>query len=385
MKQYFSLTVLSPDVDCALKPARVLDKSAAFTDDYCAEKRRWQAGPCAARMKDGRILCTFSGDNFDPKRDYVQSKAMGEYGEGEGPNNYHVIVISADEGQTWAPVAVVDHEDSVRLHEPLVWVDAHGTPYCFWNQSYRWWDDRAGVWMIKASIEEDGTLVWSAPVRLCDGVMAQTPTETKAGKILLPVSIWKKYKSGYHTAPEELSDPCVYELRGDTAVFLGRAHIEDTDFDENSVVERADGSLMMIARCLHAVRGSTSEDGGKTWSEPFKIMRHMSSRSFLSEFPSGHLLLVTNDHDTDRCNMTAFLSEDGGKTWPYRLLLDARSSVSYPAGMVDENGRACLAYDHGRVTDREVFLACFTEEDVKNGKLGENSYVRLVCKAGEAQ
>lgn len=383
MKQYFSLTLLSPDIDCALKPARVLDGSAMQTDDYSPQKRRWQSAPCACKLPDGRLLCTFSGDNFDAKRAYEQSKAFGEMADGEGPNNYHVILISSDDGLHWQPLTVVDHEDSVRTHEPLLWVDSHGTLYCFWSQSYRWWDDRSGVWMMKASIASDGGITWGSPLRLCDGVIAQPPTETKAGRILLPVSIWKKYKSGYHTAPEELSDPCVYELVGDDAVFLGRAHIEDTDFDENSLVEREDGSLLMIARCLKAVRGSISCDGGKTWSEPFKLMRHMSSRSFLSKFPSGNLLLVTNDHDAIRCNMTAFLSTDGGLTWPYRLLLDPRAEVSYPSGMVTPDGRCYVAYDHGRVTDKEILLASFTEEDIRRGTLGENSYIRLVCKAGE--
>ena len=47
--------------------------------------------------------------------------------------------------------------------------------------------------------------------------------------------------------------------------------------------------------------------------------------------------MINHKDFTGRNNLTAFLSEDGGKTWPYTLLLDARSGVSYP-DVIESNG-----------------------------------------------
>jgi len=72
---------------------------------------------------------------------------------------------------------------------------------------------------------------------------------------------------------------------------------------------------------------------------------------------------------TGRSHLTALLSEDDGKTWPYRLLLDARDDVSYPDIAEGEDGCLYVVYDYKRVTQREILMARFTEEDVIKGRL----------------
>jgi predicted neuraminidase len=80
------------------------------------------------------------------------------------------------------------------------------------------------------------------------------------------------------------------------------------------------------------------------------------------------LLLVKNG-PTDqripgRTDLTAFLSDDDGKSWQGGLLLDERGKVSYPDGFQAPDGQIMILYDWNRSTDAEILLAKFREEDV---------------------
>jgi AraC-like DNA-binding protein len=88
--------------------------------------------------------------------------------------------------------------------------------------------------------------------------------------------------------------------------------------------------------------------------------------------------------------MTAFLSEDDGKTFPYSLLLDERSSVSYPDAMECDDGYIRIVYDRERgcfkssleaayADAREIIVARITEQDILRGELsGKQSYLKRV-------
>ena len=65
--------------------------------------------------------------------------------------------------------------------------------------------------------------------------------------------------------------------------------------------------------------------------------------------------------------MTAFLSDDDGKTWKGGLVLDERYGVSYPDGYQAEDGRIFIQYDWMREKG-EIMLAIFREEDILAGK-----------------
>ena len=69
---------------------------------------------------------------------------------------------------------------------------------------------------------------------------------------------------------------------------------------------------------------------GATWSEPkpAATIQNINARFFLRRLASGRMLLVKNgptDQRLDkRSHMSAFLSDDDGKTWHGGLLLDER-------------------------------------------------------------
>jgi sialidase-1 len=60
--------------------------------------------------------------------------------------------------------------------------------------------------------------------------------------------------------------------------------------------------------------------------------------SLISGPEEGQLLFSNPDSQTNRDHMTIKMSLDGGKTWPYSLLLDEFSSWGYSClSMIDED------------------------------------------------
>lgn len=354
-KVFFTKENLTSDIHCALLPPQILGAEASSEDCYSATMRKWQSAPSICKAY-GRLFCCFSGDNF---------------GGDEQPNNYNVILMSEDDGNSWTPLYVLDHMDAVRMHEPILWVGSDGILRHFWAQSYEWWDGRGGVWCIKIEPDANG-FTHSVPKRLCDGVLATPPITKKDGTILMPVSIWHRWKNRLHAYPN-WGNSAVYRSNdnGESFTYVGGVRDDGSTFDENAIVERADGSLYMIIRCKSYISYSISNDGGKTWSIPQKLMNHTSARSYLAKLPSGNYLLVTNNHEKERTNMTVFLSTDECRTWTPRLLLDSRTEVSYPAGCVAEDGRVYVAYDFNRYKEEEICYATFTEADLQRGKITE--------------
>lgn len=107
------------------------------------------------------------------------------------------------------------------------------------------------------------------------------------------------------------------------------------------------------------------------------------------------MLLINHYQFHGRNNLTALLSEDDGRTYPYTLLLDPRNEVSYPDAVEAEDGSIYIIYDRERgafkqsikqacACAREIRMAKITEADILQGKLvSEGSYLqRVVNKLG---
>jgi len=73
--------------------------------------------------------------------------------------------------------------------------------------------------------------------------------------------------------------------------------------------------------------------------------------------------------DSEKGFMLLASSDDDGKTWPAKLLLDERRTISYPDIAQAPNGDIYVHYDRNRYSDAEILFARFREEDVRAGKL----------------
>jgi hypothetical protein len=242
-------------------------------------------------------------------------------------------------------------------------------------------DGRAGDWYIRCDHPDAGDPVWSKPVRLADGCTLGKPTVLKNGDWLLPVSLWTREKikpAEFHEAHRALDSNRMANVyvstdQGATWTRRGGVAFPESDFDEHMIVELRGGRLWMLARTKYGMAESYSSDHGRAWSEPKPAaIQNVSARFFIRRLTSGRLLLVKNG-PTDqrlpkRSHLSAYLSNDDGKTWLGGLLLDERASVSYPDGFQAPNGLIQILYDWNRHSDAEILMAKFREEDVLAGK-----------------
>jgi hypothetical protein len=251
------------------------------------------------------------------------------------------------------------------------------------------------VWAISTRNPQAEAPEWSAPRRLCDGIMMNKPTVLSTGEWVLPAAVWN-VSTARITDPAARHDPgddtgtnlVVSTDRGATWSRRGQARVPERTFDESMLVERKDGSLWLLVRTKYGIGESVSTDHGRTWSpgQPSAIP-HVNSRFHIRRLKSGRLLLVRHDPpagSTRRSHLKAFLSEDDGKTWKGGLLLDERVGVSYPDAIEAPDGTIDVIYDFDRKGARQILLAAFTEADVLAG-MGTSPQFRtrvLVNQAG---
>jgi hypothetical protein len=307
---------------------------------------------------------------------------------GEDSNNYVVLSTSGDGGVTWTEVLTVDPDASgpVRSFDPELWMSPDGRLFLFWAQMEKSRRDvELGVWCIETSEPEAAQPMWSKPRRISDGVMMCKPLVLSSGEWTLPISRWREH--------DESAQMIVSIDSGKTWTRRGGCNVpkDVRQFDEHMFVERKDGSLWLLVRTTYGIGESVSTDRGKTWPElkPSSIL-HTPSRFFISRLVSGNLLLVKHgplDARTSRSHLTAYVSKDDGKTWNGGLMLDERAGVSYPDGQQTPDGLILVIYDYNRVSDRNILMATFREEDVAAGKPVSNDLRlrQLVSKASGGQ
>ena len=309
---------------------------------------------------------------------------------GENHTNYCVLMTSKDNGETWQEVLVADPDGPKgpwRAFDPELWIGPDGI--------LRWtWTERnvgiGGEWgrlssvegeqdhlmMCELNAEELPTAPYPVPRCIGRGVMMCKPIVLKDGAWLFPVARWKEEKSSFFYA--SLDGGKTFVERGGITLPEQERH-----FDEHQAIELKDGSILAISRTywgLGYFRKAYSRDGGRTWSTPEKTsFAQTSSRVFLTKLRSGNWMLVKNgflDEGAERKRLVAFFSSDEGKTWSRQgLVLDQRENVSYPDGVELKDGRILIVYDRNRLTDRELLMSCFTEDELKRGGVAAPSRV----------
>lgn len=346
---------------------------------YFRENRNWQGIPGIDCTKGGRFFrCFFSG------------------GTDEGPDNYVAVEISDDRGCTWSePIAVVDPPGKVRAFDPCLWRTPEGNMMLFWAQSYGGFDGRAGCWYSVCTTPDTDVENWSQPKRIGDGVMLNKPTVLSTGEWALPIALWGHMKSGLNADMQNcLANMYVTDDGGETYQCRGGVDMPGRWFDESMILEHEDGTIRMLIRRKDGIGEAFSDDGGRSWRDIGKFrFGGPNSRFHIRKLHSGNILLInhwspTNTFDTPRGDdpdymarnhLAAFLSCDDGVTWSAPLLLDERELVSYPDAVETPEDKIYIIYDRDRNVQKELLMACITEEDILAGQLvSEGSYLKKV-------
>ena len=323
--------------------------------------------PGAAFQDDARPGAMVIGMDRTPK-----GRLWGCWtGTGDKADGYFILATSDDGGSSWSkPRVVVGARLTAdqRLRGALVgnlWTDPLGRLWLFFDQQLGEPDRQIGNWFIRCDNPDAAAPTWTEPVRFADGCTLNKPTVLTTGDWLLPVSDWRKKTARVFASTDQ----------GRTWRERGSLMFPDWEFDEHMMVELRDGRLWMLARTKGQPHESFSTDHGATWSapRPAATVQNINARFFLRRLKSGNLLLVKNGRPderlTKRSHMSAFLSDDDGRTWRGGLLLDERAGVSYPDGFESPDGLLHILYDWNRHTDAEILLAKFREADVLAGRV----------------
>ncbi len=335
------------------------------SEKYDKDIRTFQGCPTLAVTNGGRIyLGWYAGGTGEPHME-----------------NYNLLIYSDDHGVTWSkPLIVIpsSYENRVHALDIQLFTDPSGALHLAWVQNntdecrgeipephdyqpvvvrdgWVFPDMQHSEWEIVCRNPDADEPEFSEPRFLFHGFLRCKPTFLKNG-------------SWIYCAYDQLTDRYGYYISrdcGKTFTHYAGAKKIPTWFDETMAYQLEDGRVRMLARTsLGELAEAVSADNGETWGpSALSGIVCADTRFFVKKLPSGRVLLITNDHRTERRNMTLLLSEDDGKTWKYKKCIDTRSELSYPDA--DLSGEDIyLSYDRGRITEREILFCRFREQDI---------------------
>lgn len=351
-------------------PAELRINSAGFK----AETRIWQGIPAIERTRKGRFFAVwYSGGEREPR-----------------PGNYAILAVS-ENGKDWLePFALIVHPDfeTSRVMDPGLWIDPLGRLWVFWCQSAGtdddkalFWDKDMGVWAAvidrpDCSLNDLKVKLRNAkPRRICDGLKLNKPTVLSDGRYAFCSDRFSldPEKTYFYTSADN----------GATFEKTGEITLRENKFvSEPCLWEKRPGVLACWMRTAlpGGVREALSADGGRTWTEaaPIPEVTGPHTRFAIQRLKSGRILFINHWNFTGRNNLCAFLSEDDGETWPHRLMLDDRNSVSYPDFTQGADDTVYAIYDRERDKTKEILMAVFNERDVIAGAFGAHSESKII-------
>lgn len=340
--------------------------------NYAASKSLWLGIPSIEVTNKGRTFLT-----------YYSGGTREEIG------NFCALIVS-DDGEHFGDPIAVSFEENHRCFDPCLWIDPLGRLWYTWT---RYPDE--GLFGAICEDPDAETIVFGEEFFIGHNIMMNKPVVLSTGEWAFPLAVWNH---GVRVANfDSLTEPkgsfmYVTNDCGKTFRQLGGADVQKRSFDEHMFLELTSGIIRVFVRTTYGIGAADSYDGGLHWGKDFDTgYGGPCSRFHIRRLPSGRVLLINHHEFSGRNNLTAMLSEDDGKTFPYRLLLDGRKDVSYPDATLTADGRIHITYDRERgafcsslqkimSSAREILTACITEEDILAGKLvTADSYLQRVA------
>mgnify|MGYP002153798417 FL=1 len=125
-----------------------------------------------------------------------------------------------------------------------------------------------------------------------------------------------------------------------------------------TLIQRSDGSLFALLRpagvghrpgARPRIGRTQSFDNGRTWTEAVCTDLPNHGAAFdMVKLQDARVVLVFNNSEVDRSQLTLALSEDEGESWPYMRDLEVPAgSYEYPAIIQDRAGLLHVTYSVG--------------------------------------
>ncbi len=341
--------------------------------NYISSKCLWVGIPGIEVTKGGRTFLTFYSG-----------------GTKEEIGNYVMLVMS-DDGKSFSEAIAVCFEEGYRCYDPCLWIDPLDRLWLIWSRS-----PENAVFGAICDNPDAEEIKFGEEFFIGNDVMMNKPTVLSTGEWMFPLAVWNNNLGPLpsHPNPDEPKGSFAYVSydNGKTFKKLGGADVDNRSCDEHMFLEMTDGILRCFVRTDYGIGAADSYDCGLHWGNSFDTgYGGPCSRFHIRRLSSGRILLINHYNFNGRNNLTAMLSDDDGKTFPHRILLDERKDVSYPDVAIDSEGMINITYDRERgafcscLDDvlscaREILTARICEEDIINGSLvNEKSYLKNIA------
>ena len=192
-------------------------------------------------------------------------------GGSECMENYVMLVMSDDDGETWSDaVAVISPEHpQVRAFDPNIWMTPDGRLFIFWAQSCggengknEIFDGIGGVFFSELENPDDApeNFRFSESRRIANGIMMDKPTVLSDGTWAFPCSVWTgNYRK--HESLDVIQGAWLVASEDGGRTFSRRGYVDMHDveggcaFDEHIYVEQA-GVLPKVSRWMADAPGA---------------------------------------------------------------------------------------------------------------------------------
>ncbi|MBR4888901.1 MAG: exo-alpha-sialidase, partial [Clostridia bacterium] len=268
-----------------------------------------------------------------------------------------------------------------RAFDSTLWIDPLGRLWFVWAVQ-----PESRVEFAVCDDPDAETLTWGPVRTLGYDIMLNKPIVTKNSNWLFPVAVWKpELTAGTGCHSDGLHETGAHVVRsrdaGETFELIGTVNAPERWYDEHMLLEKQNGDIEMYIRTKYGIGKAVSKDGGCNWEEACDSgLGGPNSRFYIGRLHSGRVLLVNHWQFDGRNNLAAMLSDDDGKTFPHKLLLDGRSNVSYPDVKEGTDGFIYIVYDRERgarystkvdydTYAKEILFAKITEEDILQGEV----------------
>lgn len=289
-------------------------------------------------------------------------------GSGEGNPDTNVVMSRLPAGsEQWTSPAELSRDPDRSEQNPVLFQYPGGTVWLF-HTSNEPHNQRTSRVVFRTS--EDRGYSWSEAKVLFDtpGIfLRHPPLVLSNGDWLLPAY--------YCTSEGHYS---VVKISGDQGKTWQEFKVPDSVHRvQMNVVELSDGTLYAMFRSRQADRiyTSVSRDNGRTWTPPEKSdLPNNNSSTQVVKLQNGHLALIFNNATLERDQfrwverkghlrkkplrtpLTLAVSEDEGKTWPYRRNVqmadleykEREIGYSYPSIIAARDGRIHIAFSYLR-------------------------------------
>lgn len=181
------------------------------------------------------------------------------------------------------------------------------------------------------------------------------PTVLPSGRILLPL-----YSDTYSFSIMAISDD-------DGKTWYASGPLLGFGAIQPAVVRRDNGELVAYMRdngIENRIQTSVSKDDGLTWG-PVTAMEFANPGSGLDavRLANGHWALIYNDEREGRNRLAVSISDDEGKTWKWKRMLEDKpeGSFDYPAIIQGKDGTMHAVYSYDGDGGESMKHAAFNE------------------------